>query len=515
VNREPLSIRKIYSGKHVLLTGASGFVGKVWLALMLAKVPELEKIYVLVRPKRKVSGFDRFENLLGRSPVFRPLHEQWGAEFPEYLRTRLEILEGDVSVPGLGLSESTANLVRKKIDLLVHCAGLVNFEPDLRDAIGVNVTGTLHALEFAQSCDRAAFLHISTSFVCGWTQGELVEEALRPNFAPDREEYDVETEYREVLDLMRTTEGRQDWVKIGQERARKRGWPNAYTYSKSMAESLIQCRAGKLRYAVFRPAIVESALNFPFPGWSEGAETCTPISYLAGSWLRHMTARPKLTLDIIPVDTVCRGITLVGAALLANRHQAVYQCASSQKNPLSVGRMLELITLAHRIYYRERGETALERLLLSRWDTVTVSDRSPFLASKLKDYATSLLHWVRKLEAKVPDQGQRWVHPVTTFATHAKWTLIKAEKIIQVFRPFIYENNFRFLTDHLSNLSAEEEEYLFRPESIDWRDYILNIHEPGIRKWCYPILENKPVEQYHPDYPFRLLRDSGNEAKRA
>jgi long-chain acyl-CoA synthetase len=116
-----------------------------------------------------------------------------------------------------------------------------------------------------------------------------------------------------------------------------------------MAESLIQNRAGGLRYAILRPSIVESAMDFPFPGWNEGAETCTPISYLAGSWLRHITARPKLTLDIVPVDAVCRGIAVAGAALLAGCHHPVYHCASSHRNPLSVGRMLELIALAHRI----------------------------------------------------------------------------------------------------------------------------------------------------------------------
>ncbi len=512
---QPLSLRETYFGKHVLLTGASGFVGKVWLAMMLAKFPELEKVYVLVRPKKKLSGFERFEALLGSSPVFRPLHEQWGAELPEYLRDRLEILEGDVSEPGLGIAESVAKRVRKKIDLLVHCAGLVNFEPDLRDAIKINVTGTMHALEFAQSCDHAGFLHISTCFVCGKTADRLAPETLTPNYVPDRQGYDAEAEYREVLDLTRNTQEKRDWEKVGHDRARKRGWPNAYTYSKSLAESLIQARAGGLRYSVFRPSIVESAMDFPFPGWGEGAETCTPISYLAGSWLRHITARPNLTLDIIPVDAVARGMVAAGAALLAGRHQPVYQCASSQKNRISVGRMLELITLAHRAYYRDHGETTLQRLVLSRWDSVTVSEQSPFLVSKLKDRATTLLHWVRKLEAKLSEPGQRWVHPVTAFATRSKWTLVKAEKIIQVFLPFIYENDFRFVTQNLSELEIAEEDFRFHPETIDWREYVLKVHEPGIRKWCYPILEGKPVERYVPEYPFRLPRQANGEAKRA
>ena len=37
----PISVRDAFAGKHVLLTGAAGFLGKVWLALMLDRTPEL------------------------------------------------------------------------------------------------------------------------------------------------------------------------------------------------------------------------------------------------------------------------------------------------------------------------------------------------------------------------------------------------------------------------------------------------------------------------------------------
>ena len=67
----PISIRRTFAGKHVLLTGASGFVGKVWLALMLERAPEIERIYVLLRSKSLVSARARFEKIVNSSPVFR------------------------------------------------------------------------------------------------------------------------------------------------------------------------------------------------------------------------------------------------------------------------------------------------------------------------------------------------------------------------------------------------------------------------------------------------------------
>jgi Putative dehydrogenase domain of multifunctional non-ribosomal peptide synthetases and related enzymes len=501
---KPISVQRAYSGKRVFLTGASGFVGKVWLSMMLAKVPGIGKIYVLVRKKKSQSGFKRFEELVGSSPAFRPLHEAHGEDLASFLRDRLQVVEGDVSLPGLGIPQGRAASLREKVDLVLNVAGLVDFEPDLRAAIATNVTGAVNALEFAKGCRAAAFLHISTAFVCGKTHGEYVGESLSPNYCPLGEGFDAAEEYLEAQKEIAAGGDKKDWVLAAQERARKWGWPNAYTYSKSLAESLIQERAGKIRYSILRPAIVESAMEFPFPGWNEGAETCTPISYLAGSWLRHITAKPKLVLDILPVDWVCRGIALVGAVLMADRHLPVYHSASSHKNPLSVGRMLELITLAHRKYYRENGRSALERLVLSRWDSVPVSQDSSFSVGRLREIAASLSRFAMKMEGRASGRVREVIHPLTVFANRAKWTLIKAEKILRVFSPFIYENNFRFRTDNLEFLQGEEPEFRCDPADIDWRDYILNIHEPGVRKWCYPILENKPVERYLPVHPFKL-----------
>src|SRR5258706_5461195 len=51
---EPLSVRKAFAGKHVLLVGFTGFIGKVWLANTLMDLPEIGKIYLLIwREKRK------------------------------------------------------------------------------------------------------------------------------------------------------------------------------------------------------------------------------------------------------------------------------------------------------------------------------------------------------------------------------------------------------------------------------------------------------------------------------
>ena len=66
---------------------------------------------------------------------------------------------------------------------------------------------------------------------------------------------------------------------LGVERAAYWGWPNIYTYTKSLGEQLVAAETGMVR-SIVRPSIVESALSYPFPGWNEGFTTTAPIIFL-------------------------------------------------------------------------------------------------------------------------------------------------------------------------------------------------------------------------------------------
>jgi len=46
------SVRKFYAGKNIFLSGCTGFVGKVILEKILRSCPEVNKVFILVRPKR-------------------------------------------------------------------------------------------------------------------------------------------------------------------------------------------------------------------------------------------------------------------------------------------------------------------------------------------------------------------------------------------------------------------------------------------------------------------------------
>jgi len=391
---DALSIRESFAGKHVLLTGASGFVGKVWLTMMLELVPEVASIRVLLRRKALLTARERFEKMVNGSPAFAPLHERFGAGFASYLMSKVQLLDGDVSEPNLGLATHEVMTLRRDLDLIVHCAGLVDFDPDLRKALASNVDGTMYVADLAASSQRAALLHISTCYVAGKRYGRIAEE-VQPDFAPIAKNFDAPRELelaraaiaricaehdrpehiaklrldaeanvsaKGVADRGRAIQGelrrlqrealRQALSDEGTTRAAKLGWPNTYTYTKSLAESLLLRRKHELRLAILRPSIVESSVRYPMPGWNESFNGSAPLAYVMGTWFRAIPARPGAPFDVIPVDHVAQAMTNVGALLMQGRAQLVYHVGSSDRNVCSVGRAAELIVLAHRQYYR-------------------------------------------------------------------------------------------------------------------------------------------------------------------
>jgi len=134
-----LSVRKTFAGKNILLIGVTGFIGKVWLANTLMDLPEVGRIYLLIRRQKSNPAQLRFEKLIEESPVFDPLFERHGRGFAEFINSHVEVVAGDVSQPDLGLGPEIAQGLRENLDLVINSSGLTDFNPDLRDALATNV----------------------------------------------------------------------------------------------------------------------------------------------------------------------------------------------------------------------------------------------------------------------------------------------------------------------------------------------------------------------------------------
>jgi alcohol-forming fatty acyl-CoA reductase len=528
-----LSVKETLANRHILLIGVTGFIGKVWLVDLLENVPNIGKITLLIRRNRTTSAQRRFEKIVEESPTFDGLQERYGRHLGAFLKEKVEVVEGDVSQPGLGMSDAVQARLSKSLDLVVNSAGLTDFNPDLRDALASNVDSALHLLDFLGKCSRAGLMHLSTCYVVGMRDGRVGEE-LQENYNPTRDpDFNAEREIESLREMIRRIEersespeltralrrqalgrGRDDsavpaaelhgvlrrnrvrWarnrlVRAGMRRAQYLGWPNTYTFTKSLGESLLAGRGRNIAIAVVRPSIVESSTRSPFAGWNEGINTSGPLSYLLGTNFRQLPTNARKCLDVIPVDTVCRGMTLIAAAVIARRNGRMYQLATSAINPVNMGRSIELTGLAHRKHYRR--QPSLEHWLKLKFETIPVSkQRYERLSIPMQKAVVSRINRAAvTLHMKKPPLAKQ------------ERDLGRAEKLIELYEPFILHNEHVFECENARLLSAalpHEERSLFEfdPETIDWWDYWINIHIPALRRWCYPLMEGRPLESRAP-----------------
>ena len=57
------TVAEYYAGKNIFVTGATGFIGKVFLEKVLRSCPDVAGIYCLVRPKKGEEGSERIRKL--------------------------------------------------------------------------------------------------------------------------------------------------------------------------------------------------------------------------------------------------------------------------------------------------------------------------------------------------------------------------------------------------------------------------------------------------------------------
>ena len=538
-------MREALAGKHILLIGVTGFIGKVWLANLLGDLLAIGKIHLLIRPQRFRTARQRFEKIVEESPVFDGLHQRTGSEFARFVSERIEVVEGDVTQPGLGIEPEARSRLQRALDLVVNSSGLTEFNPDLRPVLATNIDAPVNILDFVRQSDHAGLLHLSTCYVAGARDGRVSEELrpitprrTSPTSTPSRNGGRCTSRSKTPRPAPKPPKSPRSCAGRRGRRApppkifrhgagepspqephplatqlsdRSRhpprqpvGWPNTYTFTKSLAESLLLKLGADLPVAVVRPSIVETSVRQPFCGWNEGINTSAPLSYLLGTYFRQLPTNERKCLDLIPVDVVCRGMTLIAAAVVARCHQRLYQLATSANNPCDMRRSIELTSLAHRKHYR--AQEGLEHWLRSRFDSIPVSKEryQALSAPRQRAIVRALKHLIwpfRFLRSRL---------------TRRERDLDKVEKLIQLYEPFILHNQHVFEAENVELLShalppEEKTPSVTTPIPWTWWDYWINVHVPALRKWCYPLIEGRRPESGR-RRAFQLLEPAGSSA---
>jgi long-chain acyl-CoA synthetase len=516
-------LEEVLRNRRILVTGGTGFLGKVLLSILLRHHPELERILVLIRGDRR-SSLARFRNEILDSPALSPVREHLGANFDRHVEEKVTIVPGDISEPGL-ISPDAA-IDANSIDAVIHCAGLVNFEASLEKAIAINTVGVANVIEFCRTHD-ASLIHVSTCYVAGIAEGQRFEDDCAVDWCPNgRRNFNLQDEIRDALAAVDRVEAeshdharlaelraadeddqdgegigdravetrRKQWLEerfkqIGKERALGWGWPNAYSYTKSLGEQLVLGACETITATIVRPSVIESSLCDPSPGWNQGVNTSAPLTYLTGRGFRFIPATGDLPLDVIPVDLVAHAIVPVLAALLLKRHQPVYQLCTSDLNPFPMRQLVELTGLSNRRDHRLNGGPMgklapyLDATVVSQNTYELVSSGIPAMLKQTAALARALLG-----EDSAP--ARKFEERVDKICKGA----LMVRSLADVYRPYIQDLAYTFHGKNIRDLYAtlspgDADQHPYHPERIDWNDYWINVHMPGLRRHIFPQLE--------------------------
>ncbi len=331
------------AGTTVLVTGASGFVGKAVLSALLREA-EGTRLRVLLRSRDREDAQRRLvEEVLGAAP-FTPGAPGTVAAVERMLAAgKLEGVCGDLGDDGLA---GTAAEQLRGVGTVIHCAASVSFEEPLDAALRINGYGPARlAAALRAAGSEPHFVHVSTAYTANCRVPVVYEGDTHPGLEGlDPAAALAEAEgWRAEVEAEGAKAGRDErWVEAqlaarGRAFAASAGWPDTYSMTKAIGEMLLLRESA--RTTIVRPSIVESALRQPHPGWIEGFKVADPliIAY-ASRGLTHLPGRADNPIDLVPVDCVANAC-VAAATHPPESGTRIVSASSSGRNAITLGEL--------------------------------------------------------------------------------------------------------------------------------------------------------------------------------
>ncbi|ALC46116.1 CG10340 [Drosophila busckii] len=439
-----------YKNKTILMSGATGFLGRVLIETIL-RTTAVKRIYILVRTKRGMDIQGRITDLTS-DVIFSLLLKTK----PNALE-RITAIAGDCELADLGISAGDRKLLTQEVNIVIHSAATVNFMDPLHLALDINVRGTKLMVQLAkQMTHLEAFVHVSTAF-SNCPMGHVNEHFYPGNLTAS---------YDKVL-MMKEQLGAELIDEMAPVLLNK--YPNSYTYTKALAEQVIQVEAQNLPICIFRPGMILPIHKGPHAGWINNLYG--PIAFILGAAygvVRLTVIDRSARSNIVPVD-YCANLALASAwqaakeapprnqkssGLTTNREATIYNLVPTDKNEINwdmffnqIQDYKEICTLPKMIWYPFTHTTNIYWL----W------------------YVGIIFYHI--IPAYIVDFG--------LLLTGKKPRLVKTyEKIhsnLKLIKPFTRTNwtyDTRNTTRLSNSLSQEDRElYPFDMQAIDWTQY--------------------------------------------
>jgi len=298
--------------RTVLLTGATGFLGRFLALLWLRRLSEDGGTLVCIARgsdalearKRLTAAFESDPGLL--------------AEFSALAEDHLDVVAGDVGEPGLGIDAATWAQLAADVDLIVHPAAHVNHMLPYDQLFGANVAGTAELIRLAMTSKLKAINYISSM---GVASGYI---------EPIGEHDDIR-----VINPVRELDA---------------AYASAYSASKWASEVLTReandwCG---IPVTVFRPDMILAHRHYAgqlnVPDMFTRLMLSLVTTGLAPRSFYQESAEARPHYDGLPVDYIAEAVTTIGAATTTGHH--TYNVVNPHDDGISLDQFVDWMILA-------------------------------------------------------------------------------------------------------------------------------------------------------------------------
>jgi glycerone phosphate O-acyltransferase/fatty acyl-CoA reductase len=475
-------IDSFYAGKTLLVTGTTGFVGKVLIEKLLFSLPQIKRIYIFIRPRKGSSIQERFRKEIIESACFDRIRDT----NPSILTEKILPIQGDLLKSPVIFDPREEQEVLETVNIIMNSAASVDFNQRLDQAIQINVLGTLKILDLAKRCKNlSSFVQISTCYVnCDKPQGWIEEKV-----------YPISRDYRELLNEIMSLSV-QD---IERKTAEYVGtYPNTYTFTKNLCEQFLQEEAGKFPMCIVRPSIIAGSLKQPTPGWVDTVSASGAVYLSSGLGLVSMLKGDVSKIgDQIPVDLVVNSVICAAALYCKPGAPFVVHSASSSRNPIPWGQVAHYAVAGLIKYLPEKSAVSKPSLILTQ-----------------NKYRLGMFKLVKR---KIPLFLYKTLGNVTKDQNIIKNT-VKLEKLLRkedvIAESFKHFTNFEwiFSCQNLIGMQKmmtpdEVQRFELDPAVIEWKSYILSFIY-GLKKFVLKEEIYSELDVQHSDLNWDIRSES-------
>ncbi|KAM4084252.1 hypothetical protein ACJW30_08G120100 [Castanea mollissima] len=393
---------------------------EVFVEKILRVQPNVKRIYLLLRASDNESATQRFCHEVIGQDLFNVLRKSLGANLESYVFERVTPISGDICDVNLGIKD---DILREEmwneIDIVLNSAATTNFDERYDIALGINTYGALNVLNFAKK-----------SYVCGEKVGHILESPF----------------------YMEETLNGTSRLDINAEK------------------ELVEDYLDKLRvHGATKEEITSTMKDLGIKRTIDGV-----IAAYGKGKLKCFLGHPNTIMNVIPADMVVNSMIMAMVAHANKSSQIIFHVCSSMRNPMKLSSLSDFISL----YFTQNPWIDRNGKSINVRKLIVFSNIARFQAYMAVRY---------KLPLKV-----LWLANLVLFQYYREIYITLNRKVevlmrmVDLYKPYVFfagcfdDSNTEKLRVAIRESGVNVHLFDFDPKCIDWKDYIMNTHIPGL-----------------------------------